>query len=110
MFPHNLLAATWPRKYILCCMKTAILSIKVDEAVKTRAQAVAGSFGIPLSTLVNTYLIELGETQTIHFSAVEVMTPKMEKLVENAEKEIKAGETVGPFNSSKATTEFLKSL
>ena len=91
-------------------MKTAILNVKVDEAVKKRAQAVAGSFGIPLSTLVNAYLIELGETQAIHFSAAEVMTPKMEKLIAQAEAEIKAGETVGPFNTTEEATNYLKSL
>ena len=56
-------------------MKTAMLNVKVDESVKSKAQSVAASFGIPLSTLVNAYLIELGETKQIHFSAVEVTTP-----------------------------------
>jgi addiction module RelB/DinJ family antitoxin len=82
-------------------MKTAILNVKVDEQVKKQAQAVAGSFGIPLSTLVNAYLIELGETGQIHFSAVEVTKPKMEKIIDQAEKEIKAGQTSGPFNTTK---------
>jgi len=91
-------------------MKTAILNVKVDELVKQRAQAVAGSFGIPLSTLVNAYLIELGETQTVHFNAVEVMTPEMERVIEEAEAEIKAGKTVGPFATAGEATNYLKSL
>jgi addiction module RelB/DinJ family antitoxin len=91
-------------------MKTAILNVKVDEQIKKQAQAVAGSFGIPLSTLVNAYLMELAETKQIHFSAVEVMTPQMEKLIEHAEKEIKAGDTVGPFNTDKEAIDFLKKL
>jgi addiction module RelB/DinJ family antitoxin len=91
-------------------MKTAILNVKVDEQVKKQAQAVTGSFGIPLSTLVNAYLIELGETGKIHFSAVEVMTPKMEKIIDQAEKEIKAGQTSGPFNTTKKAIIYLKSL
>jgi addiction module RelB/DinJ family antitoxin len=89
-------------------MKTAILNVKVDEQVKKRAQAVAGSFGIPLSTLVNAYLMELAETGQIHFSAVEVMTPKMEKIIESADKEIKAGETVGPFKNAEEAINYLK--
>ncbi len=89
-------------------MKTAILNVKVDEQVKKRAQAVAGSFGIPLSTLVNAYLMELAETGQIHFSAVEVMTPQMEELIESAEKEIKAGETVGPFKTTEEAINYLK--
>lgn len=91
-------------------MKTAVLNVKVDELVKKRAQAVASSFGIPLSTLVNAYLIELADTGQIHFSAVEVMTPKMEKVIEQAEKEIKAGDTAGPFDTSEQAIAYLKKL
>lgn len=91
-------------------MKTAILNVKVDENVKQRAQAVASSFGIPLSTLVNAYLIELANTGQVHFSAVEVMTPKMEQIIEEAHKEIEAGETVGPFSSADEAIDYLKNL
>lgn len=91
-------------------MKTAIVNVKVDEQVKKRAQAVAGSFGIPLSTLVNAYLMELAETGQIHFSAVEIMTPQMEKVIEEAEKEIKAGETSGPFETTEEAINYLKTL
>jgi len=91
-------------------MKTAILNVKVDEQVKKQAQIVASSFGIPLSTLVNAYLMELAETGQIHFSAVEIMTPKMERLIEQAEKEIKAGETAGPFETTQEAIAYLKKL
>ena len=89
-------------------MKTAILNVKVDEQIKKRAQAVAGSFGIPLSTLVNAYLMELAETRQIHFSAVEIMTPQMEKIIEKAQKEIAVGETVGPFSTAEEAIDYLK--
>jgi addiction module RelB/DinJ family antitoxin len=91
-------------------MKTAILNVKVDEQVKKQAQAVASSFGIPLSTLVNAYLMELAETGQIHFSAVEVMTPQMEKVIGRADKEIEAGDTVGPFDTTKEAINYLKKL
>jgi addiction module RelB/DinJ family antitoxin len=91
-------------------MKTAVINVKVDEQTKKRAQAVAGAFGIPLSTLVNAYLVELAETGQIHFSAVEVMTPKMEKLIEEAQKEIEAGKTVGPFDSVEEAVKYLEKL
>ena len=91
-------------------MKTAVLNVKVDEAVKKQAQLVAGSFGIPLSTLVNAYLIELAETGQIHFSAVEVMTPKMEKLIEQSEKDIQAGDISPAFNTTKEAIDYLKRL
>jgi addiction module RelB/DinJ family antitoxin len=91
-------------------MKTAMVTVKVDEQVKKRAQAVAGSFGIPLSTLVNAYLIELAETGQVHFSAVEVMTPQMEKIAEKAKKEIEAGDIVGPFQTAEEAISYLKNL
>lgn len=89
-------------------MKTAVINVKVDDQVKKRAQAVAGSFGIPLSTLVNAYLVELAETGQIHFTASEVMTPQMEKIVEQAQKEIHAGETAGPFKTAEEAVAYLK--
>lgn len=90
-------------------MKTAVINVKVDEGVKKRAQAVAGSFGIPLSTLVNAYLIELAETKQIHFSAVEVMTPQLERRIQQAQAEIQSGETVGPFESADEAIKYLDS-
>ena len=90
-------------------MKTAILNVKVDESVKSKAQSVAASFGIPLSTLVNAYLIELGETKQIHFSAVEVMTPQIEKILEKAEADIASGDTVGPFETADDAIAYLNS-
>jgi addiction module RelB/DinJ family antitoxin len=91
-------------------MKTAILNVKVDEQIKKRAQAVAGGFGIPLSTLVNAYLIELANTGQIHFSTVEPMTEKMEKIVEAAQREIAQGETSGPFETLEELFEHLDNL
>ena len=91
-------------------MKTTVMSIKVDENTKKRAQLVAKQFGIPLSTLVNAYLMELGSTGQIHFGTAEMMTPKMEKIIEQAEKEIKNGETSGPFHSAEEAVKYLKSL
>lgn len=91
-------------------MKTAVLSIKVDEDIKKRAQKVAGGFGFPLSTLVNAYLMELAETGQIHFTRVEPMTKKMEKIIEEAERDIAAGRTSGPFATAEEAIAHLKSL
>lgn len=91
-------------------MKTAVLNVKVNENVKRQAQVVASSFGVPLSTLVNAYLTELAATGQIHFSAVEIMTPKMEKLIEQAEKEIATGEVSPTFNTAQEAIAYLKTL
>lgn len=39
------------------------------------------------------------ENRELDFGEPELMTPKMEQHIEQAEKEIAAGETVGPFDS-----------
>lgn len=91
-------------------MKTATVNFKTDEATKLKAQKVASQIGIPLSNLLNAYLYELAATGSVHFMAAEPMTEKMEKLIEQAEKEIKAGETSGPFDTIDDAIAYLKKL
>ncbi|RTK94982.1 hypothetical protein EKI60_00795 [Candidatus Saccharibacteria bacterium] len=80
-------------------MKTATINFKTDENTKVKAQAVAKQIGIPLSNLLNAYLYELASTGSVHFTASEPMTEEMEKRIEQAEKEIAAGEVSGPFET-----------
>lgn len=91
-------------------MKTATINFKTDEATKAKAQDVAKQIGIPLSNLLNAYLYELANTGSVHFTASEPMTEKMEALIVEAEKEIAAGEISGPFESLEALFEHLDSL
>ena len=91
-------------------MKTATVNFKTDDATKTRAQAVAKQIGIPLSNLLNAYLYELANTGSVHFTASEPMTEKMETLIKEAEKEIATGEVSGPFESLEDMFEHLDSL
>jgi len=84
-----------------------VLTVKVDEDVKKSAQEVAKSAGLTLSALVNSYLRQVSATRRIEIYAPEPMTPKMEKIIGRIEKEIEAGETVGPF---KTADEFLDEL
>ncbi|MBC7707602.1 type II toxin-antitoxin system RelB/DinJ family antitoxin [Polaromonas sp.] len=91
-------------------MKTATINFKTDEATKAKAQDVAKQIGIPLSNLLNAYLYELANTGSVHFTASEPMTEKMEALIVEAEKEIAAGEISGPFESLEAMFEHLDSL
>ncbi|MBI2592258.1 type II toxin-antitoxin system RelB/DinJ family antitoxin [Candidatus Saccharibacteria bacterium] len=79
-------------------MKTTI-SVSVDKSAKESAQAIAKSAGITLSTLVNAYFNQVAATRRIEIYAPEPMTPKLEKLIGKAEKEIARGETIGPFDN-----------
>jgi len=80
-------------------MKTATINFKTDDATKAKAQAVAKQIGIPLSNLLNAYLCELASTGSVHFTASEPMTVKMELLIAEAKAEIAAREVSGPFES-----------
>jgi len=91
-------------------MKTAVVNFKTDDNTKKKAQAVANQLGIPLSNLLNAYLNELATTGSVHFSVAEPMTKKMEKIIEVAEKEIKNGETSGPFETLEEMFEHLDNL
>ncbi len=91
-------------------MKTAIVNFKTDDATKAKAQAVAKQIGIPLSNLLNAYLYELASTGSVHFTASEPMTEEMERVIEQAEKEIAAGEVSGPFETLEEMFAHLDSL
>ena len=83
------------------------MTFKIDKAVKERAQATAKSLGIPLSTIINAYLREMSATGRVAFATTEPMTPQTEKIIEAFAKEIKTGDTEGPFND---VEDFLASL
>lgn len=92
-------------------MKTSMISVKVDEKVKKRAQAVAGSFGIPLSTLVNAYLIELGETGRIHFeTSRERLSPEVEARYARQLKQFEKDKKAGKITSFDNVDDFLAEL
>ena len=91
-------------------MKTAVINFKTDDATKIKAQAVAKQIGIPLSNLLNAYLYEFASTGSVHFTASEPMTEEMEKIIEQAEKEIAAGEVSGPFETLEEMFAHLDSL
>ncbi len=94
-------------------MKTATLSIKIDPTVKQDAQHLAQQVGLPLGSLINGLLKDAIRKQSVTFSThqerfpSEQMTPQMEKIIEQAEQDIKNGETIGPFDT---VEDFLKAL
>jgi|GEM_PF-2515558 len=93
-------------EYILCSMNT-VISVRIDKEVKASAQEVANSAGLTLSTLVNAYLRQVAATRRIELYAPEQMTPKLEKLIEEVEAELKSGKASKEFDS---VEEFLADL
>lgn len=79
-------------------MKTTV-SIRLDKEVKVSAQEVAESVGLTLSALVNSYLTQVSVTRKIELYAPEQMSPKLEKLIEKAEKSINQGNVSKDFHN-----------
>ena len=84
-----------------------VISVRIDKDVKASAQEVANSAGLTLSTLVNAYLRQVSATRRIELYAPEQMTPKLEKLIEEVEAELKGGKVSKEFDS---VEEFLADL
>jgi antitoxin component of RelBE/YafQ-DinJ toxin-antitoxin module len=81
---------------------STILSLKTKKQVKELAQMRAKQLGIPLGTLVNAFLRDLGQTGEVHFTIAEPITPKMAKIINEMREEIAGGDTYGPFNVNEA--------
>ena len=82
-------------------MKTAI-SVKVDADIKEGAQAIAKSAGLTLSGLINAYLHHVSATRRIELFAPEPMTPKLEGLIAEVERELEEGKVSRPFEDAEA--------
>ncbi len=81
---------------------STILSLKTKKQVKELAQMRAKQLGIPLGTLVNAFLRDLGQTGEIHFTIAEPITPKMAIIIDEMRAEIAQGNTYGPFDIDEA--------
>ncbi|MDP2631066.1 MAG: DUF6364 family protein [Candidatus Uhrbacteria bacterium] len=79
---------------------TTVISIKLDKEVRDSAREVAQSAGLTLSALVNTYLRQVIATRRIELYAPEPMTPKLEKMIARAEKDIAVGRISKKFASA----------
>lgn len=88
---------------------TTILSLKTKKQVKELAQMRAKQLGIPLGTLVNAFLRNLGQTGEVHFTISEPVTPKMAKIIEEMRADVTKGDTYGPYTINEAE-DFLDSI
>jgi len=82
-------------------MKT-IINIKADIDVKKKAQQTAAALGLPLSTLINAYLKQLIQTGEAHFSLSPAMTPALEALISQAERDMAVHKNISPAFTSGA--------
>ena len=81
-------------------MANSVITIKIDPETKRAAKDLAADAGLTISGLVNSYLKQVVATRRIDLLVPQQMTPKMEKLLDEAEKDIAAGRIIGPFKSA----------
>ena len=90
-------------------MKTAIINIKTDAGIKKQAQELAEELGFSLSAIVTASLKQFVRTREVQFSAVHSMTPYLEGVIEEMEKDIKAGKNISPaFTNARAASAYLR--
>ena len=91
-------------------MKT-LINIKADKEVKDNAQKLAQELGVSLSDVVNASLRNFINTRELHVSAVPRMTPELERLIGQVERDIKNKKNItGPFSTDKEMDDHLDSL
>ncbi|MYB75539.1 MAG: hypothetical protein F4X83_00245 [Chloroflexi bacterium] len=89
-------------------MANTVITIKIDHETKKAAKELAADAGLTLSGLVNSYLKQVTATRHIDLRIPQKMTPKMEELLDEAEKDIAAGKVIGPFNDADEAIKALK--
>ncbi|MEK7460205.1 MAG: hypothetical protein AAB628_01500 [Patescibacteria group bacterium] len=92
-------------------MKTAMINIKTDKAVKEEAQKLAAELGFSLSALVTASLKQFIRTREVQFSALPRMTPYLEGVIKEVEKDIKAKKNISPaFTNAREASAYLRKL
>ena len=93
--------------------KKTMMNIKIDSDLKKKAQKVAKSFGLPLSTVVSRKLEEFVENEKLVFEKPLVPNKKTAKLIKESIKNYEEGKMENfsePFYSVEDVFNYLKKL
>lgn len=66
-----------------------LLTVKIDKKLKERAKKTASEFGIPLGTMINSFLLNTVETR--RFTLTLQPTARLKKSILEAEREYQSG-------------------
>lgn len=84
------------------------LHVTIDKETKTEAARLAEEMGLNLSTIVKASLRTFVETKTFHVEKSYRMTPYLEKLIEEANKDAKKGFVSPTFENMDDALAWLK--
>ncbi len=84
--------------YILCIMKTQT-SIKIDPKTKKEATRLAEELGLSLSSVINASLKQFVRNRELVVADSLTPTPYLEKVLREAENDLRNGKTNGPYTA-----------
>ena len=90
-------------------MNKVVIAVETDAETKRAIQKLCQDFGLTPSSLINNYLKQVVINHSIKSRHPELMTPKLERLLEEAEESIKRGEVSKPHDNIKDFLDNLKS-
>ena len=82
------------------------LHINIDKQTRDTAKRLAKELGLDLSTVVKASLKNFVTTKSFHVERGYRMTPYLERIIKDANKEQK---TYGPFKTASQSVRFLRS-
>lgn len=82
-------------------MNYAIVNLKIDPKTKKEAQLIASEFGVPLSTLLKSYIKQLIRTKRVVFDVSEEPSEYLIKSLEEAKKDRRKGYVSPVFDNTK---------
>jgi len=92
-------------------MKTAMINIKTETHVKAQAQKLAKELGFSLSSIVTASLKQFIRTREVQFSVSHKMTPYLDGILKQVEKDIKANKNLSKnFTNIKEMDSYLDTL
>lgn len=84
-------------------MPTTVINIKTDVTLKRDAKIVAEDLGLPLGTIINSYLRELVRERRVVFSTPPAVNKKTARLLEEIDRDAREGKNAdGPFSYDEA--------
>lgn len=86
-------------------MKT-LLTIKIDKSMKLMAQAVAEEIGVPLSTVINSFLKQFVRDKEVTFSASYNPSASLRQTIREVDEEHRQGKLI----SVKGVDDLMKEL
>ncbi len=86
-----------------------LITVKTDKTLKMAAQEVAETIGIPLGTLINSFLKQFVRTKEVNFSVALKPTAFLKAEIEEADREYTEGKLPPPARSIEELVKELRS-